>query len=273
VPELPEVETVRRQLAATAGARWETVTARPCSLFRTPAAELARRLTGAELAGVERRGKVLVLRFGGEWDLLVHLGMSGQVLLDPPARPAPGHRHLEAGLADGRRLVFRDPRRFGFIRLARHAELAGLKELANVGADPLEPFFTWDRFAAALRGKAGAIKPLLTGQKAFAGIGNVYADEILHLAKVQPGRAVSDLTAVEQKDLYHAVRGVLAAAIEHGGTSFDDVYTDLYGRPGLYGAKLRVYGRDGEPCRACHTPLRLARGGGRSSVFCPRCQR
>ncbi len=273
MPELPEVETVRRQLAAIAGVRWESVEARPSSLFRTPAAEVTRRLTGLALEGVERRGKVLVLLFEGAEALLVHLGMSGQVLLAPPARPAPGHQHLLVALADGRRLVFRDPRRFGFIRLARRDEIAGLKELANVGADPLEPFFTWDRFAGTLRGKAGEIKPLLVGQKAFAGIGNVYADEILHQARVRPDRAASDLTPVEQKDLYHAIRSVLATAIEHGGTSFDEGYLDLFGRPGLYGARLRVYGCDGEPCHACHTPLRLARDGGRSTVYCPHCQK
>lgn len=273
MPELPEVETLRRQLGVeVSGVRWERVAARPCPLFRSPVRAIVTCLEGAVLERAERRGKVLVLRFERDLALLVHLGMSGQVLLAPPARPEERHRHLTARLADGRLLVFRDPRRFGFIRLARGGELAGLRELAGIGTDPLEPFFTWERFAAALKGKAGAVKPLLVEQRVFAGIGNVYADEILFAARVHPARRAADLAAAELKDLFHAVRGILTAAIAHGGTSFDGAYTDLYGRPGLYGARLKVYGRDGEPCAACHTPLRPARSAGRSSVFCPRCQ-
>lgn len=274
MPELPEVESVRQQLAAEASGRaWESVSAKPSSLFRTPAKEVARRLTGGTLDGVRRRGKVLLLDFGSGWTLLAHLGMSGQVLLIPPAEAPATHRHLTATLDDGRRVVFRDPRRFGFLKLARREEVEGLKELSGLGADPLDAGLTWDRFTRELKKRDGKIKPLLMSQGLFSGIGNVYADEILFRARVQPGRPVRELSTMELKELYHGIRHVLGSAIRHGGTSFDGAFVDLYGRPGMYGASLSVYGREGEPCGRCHTALRLAQVGGRSSTFCPRCQR
>jgi len=274
VPELPEVETIARQLAAAAaGVRWTRVTARPCSLYRTPAADVARRLTGARLARVARRGKVLLLGFDQGLTLLAHLGMSGQWLLMPPAVPGPGHRHLIAELEDGRMLVLRDPRRFGFVKLVATADVDIQPELDRVGADPLDPARTWEDFLKTMKARGGTVKPLLLTQALFAGIGNVYADEILFAARVRPMRPVSDLSSIEQKELFHGIRGVLAQAIEHGGTSFDDVYTDLYGRPGLFGGRLNVYGREGEPCPRCHGPLAAAVSGGRASVYCPHCQK
>ena len=274
MPELPEVETVSRQLAAAVtGIRWVRVTARPCSLFRTPAAELVRGLTGARLEGVARRGKVLLLKMDTGRTLLVHLGMSGQVLLVPPAVPGAGHRHLIAELGDGRTLVLRDPRRFGFVKLAPTAALDAVPELAGVGADPLDPARAWEDFLRTLHARGGAVKPLLMTQSLFAGIGNVYADEILFAARIRPARAAADLAPVELKELFHAIRAVLARAIDHGGTSFDEAFTDLYGRPGLFGGRLNVYGRDGEPCTSCHTALTPVMVGGRASVFCPRCQK
>lgn len=274
MPELPEVETLRRQLgAAVAGRVWGRVTARPSSLFRTPARELAARLTGARLDRVTRRGKVLLLAFDGGRVLLAHLGMSGQILLTPPAEPGDRHRHLEAELDDGRRLVFRDPRRFGYLRFAREAELASLKELGGLGPDPLDGARSWESFASGFRTRTGAVKSVLLEQGHLAGIGNVYADEILHAARVAPARPAAGLAPGELKELFHAVRDVLARAIDLGGTSFDEAFVDLYGRPGLFGACLKVYGRAGEPCARCHTPLRAVTVGGRSGAFCPHCQK
>lgn len=274
MPELPEVETIRRQLNdAVAGAVWRRVTAKPCSLFRTPAGALAASLTGARIERVERRGKVLLLGFDRDRVLLVHLGMSGQVLLVPPAEPDPGHRHLVAELADGRTLVFRDPRRFGFIRLSLRRDLAGLQELAGLGPDPLGPDRTWEAFLRGFAERDGAVKSVLLDQRRFPGIGNVYADEILHAARLRPGRSVSGLTPVECKELYHAIHDVLRGAIALGGTSFDGVLLDVYGRPGLQGGALRVYGRHGETCHRCHHGLKTAVAGGRTSVYCPHCQK
>lgn len=274
MPELPEVETIRRQLAAAAaGIRWARITARPCSLFRTPAPEVVRRLTGARLDGVHRRGKVLLLRFDQGQTLLIHLGMSGQLVLLPPAEPGAGHRHLVVELADGRTLLLRDPRRFGFVKLVPTPDEAGQRELAQVGPDPLESTRTWEDFLRAFKARGGAVKPLLMTQSLFAGIGNIYADEILFTARVRPSRLAVDLSPVELKELFHGIRGVLRLAVDHGGTSFDEAFTDLYGRPGLFGGKLSVYGRAGEPCGGCHTPLKLAAVGGRASVYCPHCQK
>lgn len=274
MPELPEVETIRRQLGtAIGGSVWRTVTVRPCSLFRTPVASLMTSLTGARVAGVERRGKVLLIGFDGDRVLLVHLGMSGQILLVPPAEPDPGHHHLVAEFADGRTLVFRDPRRFGFIRLSLRTELASLKELAGLGPDPLGTDRTWEAFLRSFAERDGAVKSALLDQRRFPGIGNVYADEILHAARIRPGRSVSGLNQVERKDLYHAIRDVLNGAIDLGGTSFDGVLLDVFGRPGLNGGTLRVYGRGGEACDRCHHGLKSATVGGRMSVYCPHCQK
>jgi len=274
MPELPEVETIRRQLAAdVAGARWHQVTARPSSVFRTPSRVLAARLNGVKLDAVERRGKLLLFHFEGGWVFLAHLGMSGQIFLAPPAQPPPNHRHLTVTLEDGRQLIFRDPRRFGYLKLIRKEEVGAAKELANVGSDPLDPALTWARFMSEFRGRHSKVKPLLMSQHLFAGIGNVYADEILYQARVRPARLVGGLSPVELKNLYHAIREVLANAIEYGGTSFDEAFVDLYGRPGLYGGCLKVYSREGEPCTRCNTPLKQLRIIGRTSVFCPHCQK
>lgn len=272
MPELPEVETIRRQLTAElAGVAWERLTARPSSWFRTPAPAVVRRLTGARLESVDRSGKVLLLRFGGGRCLLAHLGMSGQVLLVPPADPDPRHHHLTVGLADGRTLVFRDPRRFGYLRLA-DGDPAGLPELAGIGADPLDRSLPWDRFSAAFARHGGPVKALLLSQTLFGGIGNVYADEILHAARIRPVRRGADLSPAQLKDLFHAIPAVLREATAFGGTSFDEAFTDLYGRPGLNGGRLKVYGRAGEPCPRCFAPLRAGTVAGRTTHACPRCQ-
>lgn len=272
--ELPEVEAIRRQLAAeVVGRRWVAVTAKPGRIFRTPAPAAARALRGARLEKAGRRGKVLLLEFDGGKVLLVHLGMSGQVLLVPPAEHPEGHVHLEAALDDGRKLVFRDPRKFGFYRLAKAGETDSLRELAGIGTDPTAPGFTWEKFSADLRARKGALKPLLMDQSFFGGIGNIYSDEILFASRLRPMRGVETLTPVEAKDLFHSVRDVLASAIGCGGTSFDEAFTDVYGKPGLYGGRLAVYGKQGEPCGHCSTELKLIRSGGRSSVFCPHCQK
>ncbi len=272
--ELPEVETIRRQLSAEAvGLRWEKVTAVPFSVLRTPAREIGARLAGARLEKVERRGKVLMACFDNSSALLVHLGMSGQILLAPPADPPQTHRYLHVKLEDGRELVFRDPRRFGFCRLVPSAELDSTVELARLGVDPLEASFTWDRFSARVKEKTQTVKAMLMDQKMFAGIGNIYGDEILFTARVLPSRSSADVSAAALKDLYHAIRGVLTTACEYGGTSFDEAYVDLYGRPGLFGGWLKVYGRNGEPCGQCHTQLKSFRTGGRTTVYCPHCQK
>ena len=272
--ELPEVETLRRQLSAEVNGRtWEELVARPSSLFRTPSRAVAERLKGVRLEGVSRRGKVLIFEFANGLVLLAHLGMTGQILLAPPAEPGPDHHHLTVSLDDGRRLVFRDPRRLGFLKLAKKEELADLKELAGVGLDPLDAALTWDRFQSELKSRGGRVKPLLMDQRLFAGMGNIYADEILYGARVQPTRQATELSPVELKELYHGVRHILATAISHGGTSFDEAFVDIYGKPGLYGGCLKVYGRENEPCLSCNTPLKQAKVGGRSSTYCPHCQK
>lgn len=274
MPELPEVETIRRQLASeVVGRSWAEVVARPSRIFRTKPAEVAKSLKDAVIESVERRGKVILIGFKGDRVLLVHLGMSGQVLIVPPAQCPGSHWHLEAMLDDGRLMVFRDPRRFGYYRLAKRGELDGLKELSGLGPDPLGPGFTWERFSADIREMTGLVKPVLLNQGFVAGVGNIYSDEILYASRVMPTRAIEALSPVELKGLYHSVRDTLTASISCGGTSFDEAFTDIYGKPGLYGSRLAVYGREGEPCRRCSSVLKTAQVGGRSSVYCPHCQK
>lgn len=274
MPELPEVETIRGQLAAeAAGKRWLELHPHPCSLFKTPPRFLARSLAGARLEAVGRRGKYLLFQLEPEWILIVHLGMSGQILLIPPAGMPSSHCHLRVLLEDGRDLVFRDPRRFGRIKLARPVELDSLKEMANLGKDPFDPGFTWELFSGFFRRRGISIKALLMDQRAFAGIGNIYADEILFRARIRPQRPAADLSPAEIKDLFHTIKDTLSEACRHGGTSFDGAYVDLYGKPGLYGGQLNVYGREGGVCRACNSVLRPIRIGGRGSVYCPHCQK
>ncbi len=274
MPELPEVETIKRQLAAeVVGKRWLKLHPKPCSLFKTPPRFLSRNLAGARLEAVGRRGKFLLLQLEPEWVLIVHLGMSGQILLIPPAGMPSSHCHLRVSLEDGRHLVFRDPRRFGRIQLARPAEMDSLKTMAKIGIDPFDPGFTWELFSGFFKRRGISIKALLMDQQAFSGIGNIYADEILFRSRIRPQRPAADLSKAEIKDLFHVVKDTLSEACRHGGTSFDEAYVDLYGKPGLYGGLLNVYGREGETCRACHTILRSARIGGRGSVYCPHCQK
>lgn len=274
MPELPEVETIRRQLAAeVVGKRWLELHPHPCSLFKTPPRFLADKLTGARLERVERRGKFLLLMLQPDWVLLAHLGMSGQILLIPPAANPSSHCHLRILLEDGRELIFRDPRRFGRLKLARSGDVESLKEVNKIGKDPLDAAFTWELFIGIIKGRNGAIKALLMDQKALAGVGNIYADEILFRSRIRPHRRTIDLSPVEIKDLFHSVRDTLREACRYGGTSFDEVYVDLFGQPGLYGGLLNVYGRQGESCPNCHAALRSIRVAGRGSVYCPHCQK
>lgn len=269
MPELPEVETVRRSLLPIVGARIEAVEVREPRLRRTVAHDFAQRLTGRVIHGIERRGKYLLFRLSGDEALLAHLGMSGALLLQPAGTPPETHDHVALRLSGDRQITFNDPRRFGLMRVGRPDEFV---ELHNVGPDPLSDTFSVNDLAALTRGRKKPVKNLLMDQRALGGIGNIYANEILFRAGIRPGRQARRLTRNELERLFDATRAVLASAIRLGGSSISD-YRDGTGRPGYFQLRLKVYDRAGASCLRCHAVVRRAVHAGRSSFYCPACQR
>ncbi len=268
MPELPEVETVRRSLLSIVGARIATVEVRERRLRQTVAPDFASRLTGRVIHGIERRGKYLVFQLSADEGLLIHLGMSGALLLQPAGTPAVTHDHVALRLSDDRQVTFNDPRRFGLMRVGRADEFV---ELGNVGPDPLSDTFSLSDLLALARGRKKPVKNLLMDQRALGGIGNIYANEILFRAGIRPGRQARRLTRAELRRIFDATRVILRSAIQLGGSSISD-YRDGDGRPGYFQLRLKVYDRAGKPCVRCRTPVRRAVHAGRSSFYCPVCQ-
>lgn len=269
MPELPEVENVARMLKPEVVGRriveaqvlWPRTVARPA-----PEA-FCQGVVGREVTSVGRRGKVLTLGLSGGGWLLVHLRMSGRLLLERPEGPAPAHLRVALRLHDGWELRFVDPRKFGRLWLVEDpAEVLG-----SLGPEPLDAAFSLEAFRARLAGRRARIKPLLLDQQFLAGVGNIYADEALFLARVHPCRAAGSLTEAEVERLYGALREVLAAAILDGGTTLS-AYRRPDGSPGEHQALLQVFRRAGEPCPRCGTPVARVVVGGRGTYFCPRCQ-
>jgi len=270
VPELPEIETVARTLApAVIGRRVVAVRVRERRLRGGVAPTFAARLTGRRIEAVARRGKYLLapLDDGRLW--LVHLGMTGQLTLAPHGRPDRRHDHVVVELDDGRLLTYHDPRRFGRMAVI---EASGLVAETGAGIDPLEGAFTPDALFALTRGRRTPIKALLMDQRRVAGLGNIYANEILFRAGVRPGRRAARLARDDCRRIVVAARLVLADAIRRGGSSISD-YRDGLGREGWFQLDHCVYDRAGRPCRSCRTPIRTRVVVGRSTFYCPRCQR
>lgn len=275
VPELPEVETVVRQLRPEVvgreltGARvgWERTVGGAAAK-----ASFARRVKGRRISAVWRRAKFLVfdLERGGRADghLVAHLRMSGRFHVEPEgADPGPWCR-LALGLDDGRELRFVDPRKFG--RVLRVDATEALFE--ELGPEPLDPAFDAASFAEALRARRGVLKPLLLDQTFLAGLGNIYVDEALFAARLHPLTLASRVPPERALALHAAIRATLESAIAREGSSFDTFYRTPSGQPGAYQDQFQVYGRRGEPCRACGTPIRRIVVGQRGTHVCPTCQ-
>jgi formamidopyrimidine-DNA glycosylase len=274
VPELPEVETVRRTLAPALGAVVAEVGGSGKGLHQgapVPLPALRRALADAALVGLRRRGKYLLCDFAGDAVLLVHLGMSGRFRLFAPGAPPAPHTHLQLALRDGRTLRFTDPRRFGRIDLLRRADEAAHPTLAALGPDPLVDGVDAAALHAQARRRRTPLKSLLLDQAVLAGVGNIYASEALWLARLRPTRRSDRLTAAQAGALAVAVREVIVFALDHGGTSLRD-FVDADGREGENAAYLKVYGRDGAPCPRCGAALRRSVLAGRATYYCPRCQ-
>jgi len=277
MPELPEVETVREGLA-----RWvvgRTISAvgvaHPRAVRRhvAGAEDFADALLGRTVTDALRRGKYLWLPLDSGDAILCHLGMSGQMLVQPPDAPDEKHLHVRIDFTDGgEQLRFVDQRTFGGLSLSRDgAELP--PEIAHIARDPVDPGFDDEAFVAAMRRKKTEVKRALLDQTLISGIGNIYADEALWRAKLHGRRATNKLTRPLVRTLLGHVRDVLAEALKAGGTSFDALYVNVNGQSGYFDRSLNAYGRADEPCARCGTPIVREAFMNRSSYFCPRCQR
>ncbi|MFW2332355.1 bifunctional DNA-formamidopyrimidine glycosylase/DNA-(apurinic or apyrimidinic site) lyase [Ilumatobacter sp.] len=278
MPELPEVETVRRGLDRFAvGRRVERVeVGRERTVRRTSRRAVIDGLTDTTITAAHRRGKYLLLPLDSGDELMIHLRMSGQVLVAPAGTDRPPHTHVVAHLDDGNELWFVDPRTFGEVVVFDPTNVeVELPELARLGPDPISDGLSLRELRSLLRTRKRLLKPLLLDQHAIAGIGNIYADEILHAARLRPDRLSDELPTAAERRLHGAIHEILTRAIEAGGSTLGDAqYVDLLGEGGSYQDDHAVYGRAGERCQTCGVGwIRRTVSAQRSTHFCPRCQR
>ncbi|WP_405450562.1 bifunctional DNA-formamidopyrimidine glycosylase/DNA-(apurinic or apyrimidinic site) lyase [Streptomyces achromogenes] len=280
MPELPEVEVVRRGLerwvAHRTVADTEVLHSRAVRRHLAGPDDFAHRLKGHHIGTPRRRGKYLWLPLEEtDQSVLAHLGMSGQLLVQPHDAPDEKHLRIRIRFADrlGTELRFVDQRTFGGLSL--HDNTAeGLPDvIAHIARDPLDPLFDDEAFHQALRRKRTTIKRALLDQSLISGVGNIYADEALWRARVHYERPTANFTRPVTAELLGHVRDVMNAALAVGGTSFDSLYVNVNGESGYFDRSLDAYGREGLPCKRCGTPMRRRAWMNRSSYFCPRCQR
>ncbi len=277
MPELPEVETVRRGLAAAVTGRAiravQVLHPRPVRRHLPGPEHFAAELVDRTFTEPRRRGKYLWLPFADGDALLAHLGMSGQFRLDPASAPlAPNTRVLVTFTDGDPQLRFVDQRMFGGLSLsAGGAELPA--EVAHIGRDPFDPEFDLELAARRMRAKRTGVKRALLDQTLVSGVGNIYADEALWHARTHYARATANLGQAGARAVLTAARDVMATALEQGGTSFDALYVDVNGASGYFDRSLAVYGQQGRPCPRCGTPVRREPFMNRSAFRCPRCQR
>lgn len=264
MPELPEVETIARALRpeligrqiTSARLLWKRTLATPSQ------AEFEKLIVGQSFVAVGRRAKYLDLQLSGS-HLFIHLRMSGDLGLRAENSASDKHDRLQLGLSDGRLLAFNDTRKFGRVWLVNDPR----EVVGALGPEPLDPAFTAQFLFESLHSRHRQLKPLLLDQSFIAGLGNIYTDEALHLSGVHPLRLSDTISLPEAEKLYHAIQTVLLAGIEHNGASFDWVY-----RGGNFQNHFRVYGRAGQPCPVCGTPIQRIIVGQRGTHFCPTCQ-
>jgi formamidopyrimidine-DNA glycosylase len=277
VPELPEVETLKRDLDKEAvGRKFKSVEVsgmRSIRRHRTRK-QFVDRLEGRKISSVTRKGKYLLITVDSGDVLVVHLGMSGQLLRCLAKDPKDKHTHVVFTFSTGGQLRFVDPRTFGEMFVTTPDELLKeVPELAHLGFDPLESVMSWPDFGERLRQRRVKLKPLLMDQSFLAGIGNIYSDEILFAAGLRHDRTSEGLTAQEVRRLYRAMVETLQEAIKHRGSSLaDEQYRDLFGEVGDFQSQHKVYDREGAPCRRCRNPIMREKAAGRSTFYCPRCQ-
>jgi formamidopyrimidine-DNA glycosylase len=278
--ELPEVEVLRRDLEKdVVGRRIAAVevkrsknSRRVIRRHKAPK-EFRDRLVAKKITKVDRRGKYLLFHLDDGDVLVAHMGMSGRFLRGNKRVAPIQHTHVVITFQQGGDLRFIDPRTFGELFVTHADELGKVSELAHIAIDPLETPFTWQQFSFQLAERKSKLKSLLMDQKFISGLGNIYSDEVLFAAGLRHDRMSDELSSQEVRRLYRALQEVVQESIRFRGTTLnDEAYVDLYGKPGEYQSELKVYGRQGEPCRRCRTPIAAVRLGGRKSYFCPQCQ-
>lgn len=272
MPELPEVETIVKGLRE----RVLGCTIREVRVLR-PKMVVNNGLFGDKLRdrsikGVERKGKAIITCVGQEAYILVNLGMTGRLIFYPDTAPLDKHTHVLFSFSQGGQLIYHDLRQFGRLQLFEGLELGQIPFVKGLGPDSLDANFTWQRLAHLLSKSRRAIKDFLLDQKRIAGIGNIYASEILFHAGINPFQSANQLRIGEIKRLRRAIQRVLRAAIEHRGTTFSD-YLDVEGKEGNYKHFLKVYRREGEACPRCTTKIVRTKLASRSTYYCPTCQK
>lgn len=278
MPELPEVEVIRRDLEKeVVGKKIKSVEVTGLRSVRRHRnkKEFIGLIEGRKITAVQRRGKYLVLKLDDPEAIVVHLGMSGQLLRAKSAREkAPKHTHVVITFTQGGLLRFVDPRTFGEMFVTKYDELeAQVDELAHLGLDPLETALSWELFGRMLAERKARLKPLLMDQKFIAGIGNVYSDEILFQAGLKWDRMSDSLSQQEVRRLYRAIVETLQDAVKYRGSSLaDEQYVDLFGKRGGYQEFHQVYDREGAACQRCRRPIQRARFSNRSTFYCEACQ-
>jgi formamidopyrimidine-DNA glycosylase len=278
MPELPEVETIRRDLdKEVTGKKIKAVEVHGLRSIRRYKSKkpFITALEGRKISAIKRRGKYLLFELDDECVLVIHLGMSGQLLRAKSAREAAvKHTHVIITFTQGGQLRYVDPRTFGELFVTSPEDLKReVPELAHLGFDPLDDVMSWTQFGDLLAAKKTKLKTLLMDQKFLAGIGNIYADEILFAAGLRHDRSSESLTSQEVRRLYRAMIETLQDAVKHRGSSLaDEQYRDLFGEVGDFQSQHKVYDREGEPCRRCRSPIVRVKQGGRSTFFCQQCQ-
>ncbi len=278
--ELPEVEVMRRDLERdVVGRKIVAAEVRPSKNAMRVIRRHGRRkefvdlVTGRKITKAERRGKYVLLFLDNGEVLVVHFGMSGQFLRGTKRVPLPPHTHVVLTFQQGGDLRFVDPRTFGELFVTGTDDLGKVKELQHIAIDPLDHVFTWQTFGSRMAERASRLKPLLMDQKFISGLGNIYSDEVVFAAGLRYDRMSDSLSSQEVRRLYRSLQEILQDAIRYRGTTLDDeAYVDLFGKPGEFQNELRVYGREGLPCRRCRTPIQTVKISGRNSYFCPQCQ-
>lgn len=278
--ELPEVEVMRRDLEKEiVGKRVKEVDVRPhrnaMRVIRRHARrkEFADRLAGQKVTKVERKGKYVLIHLDGGDVLVVHFGMSGQFIRGTKRQALQQHTHVVIEFLQAGNLRYFDPRTFGEMFVTPADDLGNVKELDHIAIDPLEDTFTWQQFSYELGRRAAKLKTLLMDQRFVSGLGNIYSDEVLFAAGLRHDRLSDSLSAQEVRRLYRSMREVVQDAIRFRGTTLgDEAYVDLFGKAGEFQNELKVYGRKGQACRRCRTPIDSVKVGGRTSYFCPQCQ-
>lgn len=275
MPELPEVESVRRFLEGrVCGCSITAVEVREERLRHYLDGAALCSVVGCRIVALGRRGKYLLIALDDGRTVIIHLGMSGHVRLCPPGLPIERHDHVLFSLGAEWQLRYNDPRRFGTVQVLEKGEAEVNSSLANLGPEPLSDAFTAAYLQGRARGRSMAVKSFLMDGRVVAGVGNIYANEALFRAGINPSRAAGSLSADEWRYLRRAVRGVLRAAIKRGGTTLrDESFRNPAGERGYFQVRLHVYGREGLPCRRCGGTIARVRLSGRSTYFCAGCQR